>query len=140
MTARLDLPVVGIGAPAQSFYPPIADFMDVEVVVPEHAEVANAVGAVVGVVRQSMQITISPLAGLSVVVHAPEEQKEFEELEAAADWATALATDLATQKAREAGGSDIVVKTERHDNSVEEGGQVTFFESIIIATATGLAG
>ena len=140
MTARLDLPVIGIGAPAQSFYPPVADFMDVEVIVPEHAEVANAVGAVVGVVRQSMQITISPLAGHSVVVHAPEQQKEFENLEAAAEWATALATDLATQKAKEAGGSGIVVKTERHDNSVEEGGQVTFFESIIIATATGLAG
>jgi len=31
------------------------------------------------------------------------------------------------------------VNIERHDNAVEEGGQVTFFESVIIATATGLA-
>lgn len=141
MTAKLNVPVIGIGAPAQSFYPPIADFMDAEVVVPEHAEVANAVGAVVGVVRQSAQITISPIAGqLRVVVHAPKEQREFDDLEQAAVWATELASDLATQKARDAGGSGIEVKVDRRDNTVEEGGQVTFFESVIVATATGLAG
>lgn len=140
LTARLNVPVIGIGAPAQSFYPPIADFMDVEVVVPEHAEVANAVGAVVGVVRQTAQITISPLSGHRVIVHAPHEQKEFENLEPAAEWAVEIATQLAIQKAKQAGGSDITIKTERQDNSVEEGGQVTFFESIIHVTATGLAG
>ena len=35
MTAQLNVPVIGIGAPAQSFYPPIAEFLDAEVVVPE---------------------------------------------------------------------------------------------------------
>ena len=141
MTAKLNIPVIGIGAPAQSFYPPIAEFMEAEVIVPEHAEVANAVGAVVGVVRQSAQITISPVAGQKrVVVHAPQEQKEFDDLELAAAWATEIARELASQKALDAGGSGIEVKVERHDNSVEEGGQVTFFESVIVATATGLAG
>ncbi len=141
MTAKLNVPVVGIGAPAQSFYPPIAEFMDAEVVVPEHAEVANAVGAVVGVVRQSAQITISPVAGQTrVIVHAPQEQKEFDDLELAADWAIELASELASQKARDAGGSNLEIKVDRRDNTVEEGGQVTFFESIVVATATGLAG
>ncbi len=140
MTAKLNVPVVGIGAPAQSFYPPIENFMDANVIVPEHAEVANAVGAVVGSVRQSAQITISPLAGRSVMVHAPQEQREFEDLEQAAEWATGIVSEQARHKASDAGASDIIVQTERHDNAVEEGGQVTFFESIIIATATGLAG
>lgn len=141
MTAKLNVPVVGIGAPAQSYYPPIAEFMQAEVVVPEHAEVANAVGAVVGVVRQSVQLTISPLAGQNrVVVHAPHEQKEFDDLELAAAWAIEVASELAMQKALEAGGSNIETKADRRDNSVEEGGQVTFFESVIVVTATGLAG
>ena len=141
MTAKLNVPVVGIGAPAQSFYPPIAEFMDAEVVVPEHAEVANAVGAVVGVVRQSAQITISPVAGQQrVVVHAPREQKEFDDLELAAAFAIEIASELASQKARDAGGSNLEVVVDRHDNSVEESGHVTFFESVIVATATGLAG
>ena len=141
MTAKLNVPVIGIGAPAQSFYPPIAEFLDAEVVVPEHAEVANAVGAVVGVVRQSAQITISPVAGqMRVVVHAPQEQREFDDLEQAAVWATEVVSALASQKALDAGGSNLELKVDRRDNSVEEGGQVTFFESVIVATATGLAG
>lgn len=140
LTAKLNVPVIGIGAPAQSFYPPIADFMDAEVIVPAHAEVANAVGAVVGVVRQTAQITISPSGGKSVIVHAPQEQKEFDELESAAQWATDIATELARHKAIDAGGVDLQVNVDRRDNTVEEGGQVTFFESVIVATASGLAG
>ncbi|MEM7256723.1 MAG: hydantoinase/oxoprolinase family protein, partial [Pseudomonadota bacterium] len=61
MRARLNRPVVGIGAPASSFYPPMTDYLDVDVLVPEHAEVANAIGAVVGVVKQSVQLTITPV-------------------------------------------------------------------------------
>ena len=140
MSAKITVPVIGIGAPARSFYPPIENFMDAEVVVPEHAEVANAVGAVVGVVRQSAQITISPVGQSRVLVHAPREQREFDDLEVAAAWAIEIASELATQKARDAGGSDIQVKVDRQDNSVEESGQVTFFESVILVTASGLAG
>ena len=139
MTAKLNVPVIGIGAPAQSFYPPIAEFMDAEILVPEHAEVANAVGAVVGVVRQTAQITISPVGQSSVLVHAPQEQREFDELEPAAAWAIEVASDLATKKAMDAGGSGIELKVDRRDNAVEEGGHVTFFESVIEVTATGLA-
>ena len=140
LTASLRIPVVGIGAPASNFYPPIAQFMDAEIVVPEHAEVANAIGAVVGEVRQSAQITITPIAGNKrVVVHAPQTQREFDDLELAAAWATEVATELAQQKATSAGGSGLQVTVDRSDNVVEEGGQVTFFESVIVATAIGRA-
>ena len=140
LTASLRIPVVGIGAPASNFYPPIAQFMDAEIVVPEHAEVANAIGAVVGEVRQSAQITITPIAGNKrVVVHAPQAQREFDDLEVAAAWATEVATELAKQKATSAGGSGLKVTIDRSDNVVEEGGQVTFFESVIVATAIGRA-
>ncbi len=138
MSARLNVPVIGIGAPARSFYPPIAGFMEADVIVPEHAEVANAIGAVVGVVRQSAQITISPVSGnRRVLVHAPQEQREFDGLEPGAEWAIEMATELAVNKATAAGGTGIEVRVDRQDNAVEEGGQVTFFESIIVVTATG---
>ena len=117
LTASLRIPVVGIGAPASNFYPPIAQFMDAEIVVPEHAEVANAIGAVVGEVRQSAQITITPIAGNKrVVVHAPQTQREFDDLELAAAWATEVATELAQQKATSAGGSGLQVTVDRSDN------------------------
>ncbi len=139
MRARLTTPVVGIGAPAASFYPPISNFLDVEVVVPEHAEVANAVGAIVGVVKQSVQITITPVSGKRVMVHAPDEQREFDTLEPAAHWACEVAKQAAIDKAETAGGSDIKVRVDRKDNIVEHQGQSTFFESTILAIATGRA-
>ncbi len=140
MQAELAIPVVGIGAPARSFYPPIENIMQSKVIVPEHAEVANAVGAITGVVKQSVQLTISPVSAKRVLVHAPTEQKEFDELEPAAEWATALATELVLSKAEQAGGKQLQVAVDRHDNIVEQQGQTTFFESTIIATATGRAG
>lgn len=140
MQAQLAIPVVGIGAPAKSFYPPITDFLKSEVVVPEHAEVANAIGAVVGVVKQSVQLTITPVSAKRVLVHAPDEQREFDELEPAAKWASDLASQLAMEKAQNAGGTQLQVTIDRRDNIVEQQGQSTFFESTIIATASGRAG
>lgn len=140
MQAKLDVPVVGIGAPARRFYPAVKEFLEVDVIVPEHAEVANAIGAVVGVVKQAVQITISPVSAKRVMVHAPEEQREFDELEPAAAWAQEVATELALAKAERAGGTQLQIVVDRHDNIVEQSGQVTFFESTIIATASGRAG
>ncbi len=139
MRAKLSVPVVGIGAPAASFYPPITNFLDGEVVVPEHAEVANAVGAVVGVVKQTVQLTITPVSGKRVMVHA-QEQREFDSLEPAAIWASQIASDAAFAKAEQAGAQQIEVTVERKDNIVEQQGQSTFFESTIVAVASGRAG
>ena len=75
-----------------------------------------------------------------MVVHAPDEQREFDELEAAAAWAQEIATGLALAKAQRAGGTQLQVMVDRNDNIVDQSGQVTFFESIIIATASGRAG
>lgn len=140
MQAQLSIPVVGIGAPASTFYPPVADLLQSQVIVPEHAEVANAIGAVVGVVKQSVQITITPVSATRVLVHAPAGQREFDELEPAAQWASELAEKLALEKAQNAGGTQIQIKLDRSDNIVEQQGQTTFFESTIVATATGRAG
>ncbi|OED36358.1 hypothetical protein AB833_27430 [Chromatiales bacterium (ex Bugula neritina AB1)] len=140
MKARLSIPVVGIGAPAASFYPPITDFLDTDVIVPEHAEVANAIGAVVGIVKQTARLTITPISAKRVMVHAPEGPREFDELELAAAWAQEIAIGMAKERAQRAGGTQLQITVDRHDNVVEQQGQSTFFESTIIAVATGRAG
>jgi len=137
MRAKLSMPVVGIGAPAANFYPPIGELLETEVVVPVDADVANAIGAVVGQVKQSAQLTITPVSAKRVVVHAPRQQREFDDLEEAASWASELVQQMATEKAELAGARQIDVKLQRHDNTVDYQGQVTFFESTIVAIATG---
>ena len=137
MQAQLSLPVVGIGAPAFSFYPPVGQLLNTEVIVPQHADVANAIGAVVGQVKQTAQLTITPVSGKRVMVHAPHQQREFEDLEEAAGWASDLVVQIATEKAELAGAVHVEVKLQRRDNAVDYQGQVTFFESTIVAVASG---
>lgn len=137
LQARLALPVIGIGAPARCFYPPLGKLLNGTVEVPEHAEVANAIGAVVGIVRHRAQVVITPVSAKRVMVHAGEQQREFDDLEEAASWAAECARAAALKKAEQAGGSQLEVAIERDDNIVERDGQSTFFESTIIATVSG---
>lgn len=52
--------VVGIGAPAGEFLPAAGALLGAQVVVPEHAEVANAIGAVTGKVVVRARVSIRP--------------------------------------------------------------------------------
>jgi N-methylhydantoinase A/oxoprolinase/acetone carboxylase beta subunit len=44
----LNIPIIGIGAPAKSFLPDVAKLLGTDIIFPEHYSVANAVGTVVG--------------------------------------------------------------------------------------------
>jgi N-methylhydantoinase A/oxoprolinase/acetone carboxylase beta subunit len=61
MRLSLDATIVGIGAPAHILVPPFARRIDAAVHIPEHAEVANALGAIVGSILINEQILIRPL-------------------------------------------------------------------------------
>lgn len=64
----LKIPLVGIGAPARAFLPPAAEALGTELVLPEHYEVANAIGAVVGRVIYQAQGEVLPcMEGAAVV-------------------------------------------------------------------------
>jgi N-methylhydantoinase A/oxoprolinase/acetone carboxylase beta subunit len=62
LRAELGVPVVGIGAPAASYLPALSDLMDVQVLIPEHAEVANAVGAAISRLGITHRVSVA-LAG-----------------------------------------------------------------------------
>ena len=56
----LKVPIVGIGAPAKAFLPAVAQAFRTEFILPEHYEVANAVGTVVGNVMVSQEGEVFP--------------------------------------------------------------------------------
>ena len=137
LAASLRVPVVGLGAPAHNYYTSAAAMLSTELVLPRHAEVANALGAVVGTVRQEFQLTIVPAGGKRVSVLFPEGPETFNDLETAADAAQVVAHDAVTRQAERAGGGDVTVTLNRHDTTVKEGDQSIFFESCITAIAVG---
>jgi N-methylhydantoinase A/oxoprolinase/acetone carboxylase beta subunit len=58
-----DYTLVGIGAPIRIFLEDVAKLLGTEAVVPEHYEVANALGAIVGNIYASYPVTIHPNYG-----------------------------------------------------------------------------
>jgi N-methylhydantoinase A/oxoprolinase/acetone carboxylase beta subunit len=137
----LDLPIVAVGAPAQTYYPAIAERLSADVVIPEHAGVCNAIGAVVGGVVQRVEARITSPGRGAYRVHSPEGIDDFPDLETAVRHASETLEKLAREKVTLAGGKDIDVTTAREDrNGREPGGAPIFVETRLRVTAAGRPG
>jgi len=135
-----DYPIIAVGAPAASYYRDVADSMFIGLHLPEHADVANAFGAVMGSVIQRAQVTVTqPQHGTFCLFHQ-DEPKHFDNLEDAKQEAQQIVYLVAQQKALEAGAIDPTVTFEFDDIHVQDeiDGEL-FLESTVIATAIGPA-
>ncbi len=137
LQAKIQQSIVALGAPVQAYYPECAAYLHTDAVLHEHAAVANALGAVVGTVRQQVQMTLSPAGGKRVRVHDLDGPQIFSSLEEAATFATGRVSLLAEQRASDAGAINVSVDTTRVDNVVEDNGNLVFFGSEISASAMG---
>ncbi len=135
-----DYPIVAVGAPAASYYRDVADSMFIGLHLPEHADVANAFGAVMGSIIQRAQVTVTQPQHGSFCLFHDDQPKTFENLDAARREAREIASRLARQKALEAGAIDPTVTLEFDDVHVKDeiDGEL-FLESTVIATAIGPA-
>jgi N-methylhydantoinase A/oxoprolinase/acetone carboxylase beta subunit len=135
---NLKRPLVGIGAPAATYYPEIARRLGTDLIVPPHADVCNAVGAVAGGVLQRVELMISQPTEGHFRVHLPDGVADFNQLAAAVEKAEAAATEQAKRLAHEAGAAEPEIKIEREDKVVPDvAGATLFIESRIRATAFG---
>ena len=133
-----DMPLVAVGAPASSYYPAVAQSLGLQLVVPPYAQVANAVGAVLGEVSQRIHITVTQPVRGTFRVYTKAGPKDFAGVEAAVDHARELAAAEATHNALEAGANGVRVDFSQSDNTVNNDidGNM-FFEAIVTATASG---
>ena len=78
---KLDIPVVLLGGPVRAYRKELEKFIDAEILVPEHAEVGNAVGALVGKGIKRVEILIRPASLMSpekdFLVFAPDSRLRF---------------------------------------------------------------
>ncbi len=134
---RLDRPLIGLGASAPVYYPAIADMLDVEAVIPAEADVANAVGAVVGQVRESVTVFVtSPVEGVFVVAGAGENLRLANE-EAAFSVARKRAETAATHAAQRSGCDQPALSVIQEIDAPEVEGRRQLIEARFIATASG---
>jgi N-methylhydantoinase A/oxoprolinase/acetone carboxylase beta subunit len=132
------LPLVAVGAPAASWYPGVANALGMDLALPMHGEVANAVGAVLGRVSQRVHLTVTqPTRGVyRVFTHAG--PRDFASLDEALHHAREEASREATALALEAGAAEVEVRTHCDDNSAsDDAGNSIFFEARVTASASG---
>lgn len=135
-----DYPIVAVGAPAASYYQDVAKSMNIGLHLPDHADVANAFGAVMGSIVQRAQMTVTqPLYG-TFCLFTDEGPKQFDSLDAAREFAMPIVVNEAEQKALSAGAKKPQVTLSYDNVHVKDDidGEL-FLESTIIATAIGPA-
>jgi N-methylhydantoinase A/oxoprolinase/acetone carboxylase beta subunit len=96
-------PVVGIGAPAAAFLRGACRLLGTEPVIPPHADVANAVGAVTAQVLVNALMRIRPSEFGGYVLYGPEGREEFPRLEVAEQVARERLVELVRGRARRFG-------------------------------------
>ena len=133
--------LVALGASAGTHYPHVARMMGVDLTVPDHADVAGAVGAAAGTVRQRVVISVTQPAEGRFRIHLPEGPKDLGEMEAALDLARDAAGALATSRAMQAGAGKVSVTLNEDVKLVPiSSDRDMFIEALIYATADGRAG
>jgi len=137
LQARLNVDVVGLGASAPTYYPEVGRRLGCQMLLSEHAGVANAIGAVVGriTLRRSGLIT-SPAEG-NYRVHLETGPENFTSLDAALDRLETALRDEALSAARDAGGVGIQVSAKRDVRTVDIEGRTLFIEAEISVEASG---
>ncbi len=134
----LQLPLIGLGASAPAYYPMVAGILGADVRIPDHAGVANAVGAVVGRVRLSHECVVTaPQQGQFLVHVAGETPAMFTDLDAALAVARRHLLDALSADMVAAGAPVFETRESWHAQTVDLAGIDMFVEGSLTLTASG---
>lgn len=136
-TVRLTVPVIGLGASAPTYYPRVAEQLSTTALIPEHAGVANAVGAVVGQIRVRVEASISQPEQGRYRVYSHTAPKDFASFEDAYGFAEAVLTSEVRVRAGQAGAGDVEIRLSRNDKTATIEGKQEIIESQVVAVAAG---
>lgn len=137
LEAGINVPVIGLGASAATYYPAVGERLGCQMILPEHAGVANAIGAVVGRVTIRRSGTVTALSEGRYRVHLDSGPEDYTDAQEAMN---ALQTTLERQartEATTAGAEDIHVSTTRDIRRAEAEAREVFLEAEITVEASG---
>jgi len=138
VSIALTSPVIGLGAPVQFFLPQAASLLGTQAIVPEHADVANAIGAITSRVMISKQVQIRPNDFGQYAVHGLADARSFDTFDEAHSFAVTELEQTVQRMARSAGTSETFVEMEVGDkiSSAADGAEI-FLERVISARLSG---
>ena len=137
-TLGLARPLIAIGAPVGAYYPEVARRLGAQLSIPEHAAVCNAVGAVAGVVSQTVEILVNQPTFKVFRVHDPAGSQDYPDPGPALEHAQRVSRALALAAARRAGAVDPHVDTSVTEKLAQVGAGTDYLaEAVARSTATG---
>jgi N-methylhydantoinase A/oxoprolinase/acetone carboxylase beta subunit len=137
----LHRPLITIGAPVTSYMKPVAKNLNTNLIVPEHAEVANAIGAVCGGIVLRRRIIISAIDDARAYrAHLPDGVQDFSDLEAAVSYVHRTISPYMKAMAEKAGAEKVAVQMKRLDHRgrfVAGSNESVFLDTELVFTAAG---
>jgi N-methylhydantoinase A/oxoprolinase/acetone carboxylase beta subunit len=137
---KLKDPIIGLGAPAQTVMPPLAERLGTQCVVPPHAEVANALGAISGVVMATGEVTLVPDESGRARLFSQDGRAVYATLEKADKEAKRLLRERLFEEAKRTGANNVEVKLEEHEKRARTGFGDVLIEKVIRGRAIGTPG
>ncbi len=138
LSIELRHPLIGLGAPVSYFLPRVAGLLNGDLEIPEHAAVANAVGAITSRVTVAARAVIRADGMDGFVVEGADSQSSFDELHDASRFAAEQLRDRLFAEAEKAGTSsrDLQFNVDTRITRTAEGINV-FLDRTITAEITG---
>ena len=131
-------PLIALGAGAPAFYPEVANLIKAQSVIPDDADVANAIGAVVGKIRVSISAEILQNEQMLFEIMGTELemiQKSFVNENEAIKAAETACDKAVRKKAKEAGAANINIEINKYVQASQHDGERKFVSATIVASA-----
>lgn len=138
---QLQHPIIGIGAPIGHFLPPAAALLETPAIVPEHADVANAIGAITGrvVIRRSAWIKPDQHGGF--LIEGLADGARFMQFDKAEAHARKALIERVKALARQAGACEAELEIQTADQTARTArGEELFLERRLTALLVGMPG
>ncbi len=140
LSARLGVPVIGLGASAPAYYGAVGQRLGTRMILPEHAGVANAIGAVVGQISMHADGQVTSPGPGQFALHACGAVTLFGDRDVALAAGEAALRTEAGDLARAAGAVDLRFAADRAVREAVIEGQPMFIDATLRVTAYGRPG
>lgn len=106
------IPLVAVGGPAQVFYGDVGSRLGITPIIPQGSEVANAIGAAIGMIKANATVEISSAEQGGYRIHHDGKPIFISSPSEALEKATAMAKAIATEKAEAMSAQNLSISSE----------------------------
>lgn len=139
LKAHFEAPVIGLGAPVHFFLEHVPQTLGCEILVPENADVANAIGAITSSVTVSKKVSIVPTVEGAFAIHGLPMHMRFDTFDEASDYAIQQVKEEVFRMARSAGTSEEEIDLRVDDRITKAAdGTELFLERTVEALISGI--